>query len=106
MPNQPMVSPVPIPSWRLIQKVWKQAEPSGAEVRLWKDMRSQGTNHDRSTCKCLQGGQATVDKGLSVASQRSRGQGRGPGVHFFSTFYPMKYVKSFLGSALLDLKIK
>ena len=37
---------------RLIQKVWKQAEPSEAEVRLWKDMESQGMNHDRMAESC------------------------------------------------------
>ena len=71
-----------------------------------------GYHHWGGTFKCPQGGQAAVDEGLSVVpwvSQRSRGQGRGPGVHFFlhnSSFLPMKYVKSLLGSALLDSKIK
>ena len=71
-----------------------------------------GYHHWGSTCKRPQGGWAAVDEGSSVVpwvSQRSRGQGRGPGVYFFlhnSSFLPMKYVKSLLGSALLDSKIK
>ena len=71
-----------------------------------------GYCHWGSTCKRPQGGQAAVDEGLSAVpwvSQRSRGQGRGPGVHLFlhnSSFLPMKYVKSLFGSALLDSKIK
>ena len=32
--------------WRPIQKVQKQVEPSEVEARLWKDMESQGMNHD------------------------------------------------------------
>ena len=32
--------------WRLIQKVWKWASPLEVEVRLQKDMESQGMNHD------------------------------------------------------------
>ena len=32
--------------WRPIQKLQKRVKPSEVEVRLWKVMETQGTNHD------------------------------------------------------------